>query len=152
METVLNSNAKMQIINRIANLSENSERLWGKMTCSEMVCHCTDQIKMALGQITCKKIMPAFIGKIMFFLIMFGMPTPKGKVETAPELRQGEGGTKPSSFIEDLNLLKNYVNDFDKLYLTGVKNPHPAFGKLSKSEWGKLIYSHLNHHLSQFGV
>lgn len=152
METILNSKTKMQIIKRIAKLSENNERLWGKMTCGEMVCHCTDQIKMALGEINCKTIMPAFIGKIMFFLIMAGMPTPKGKVETAPELKQGVGGTKPNSFNKDSDLLKNYVNDFDKLYLTGIKNPHPAFGKLSKNEWGKLIYSHLNHHLSQFGV
>ena len=30
--------------------------------------------------------------------------------------------------------------------------PHPAFGKLSKEQWGKMQYKHLDHHLRQFGV
>ncbi|HPN39120.1 MAG TPA: DUF1569 domain-containing protein [Melioribacteraceae bacterium] len=152
MQTILDNNTNLSIIERIGKLSENSDRLWGKMKCGEMICHCTDQIKMALGEIKCKTIMPALIGKIMFFLIMFGMPTPKGKIETTDELKQGKGGTKPSTFSNDINLLKNYVKNFDNLYAKNVKNSHPAFGKLSKKEWGKLIYAHLNHHLSQFGV
>lgn len=152
METILNNDTKQKILKRINKLTIKSERLWGKMNCGEMVCHCTDQIKMALGEINCKTIMPAFIGKIMFYLIMLGMPTPKGKIETAPELKQGVGGTKPGYFDKDLEQLINLVQNYENLYSTDIKNPHPAFGKLSKGEWGRLIYSHLNHHLSQFGV
>jgi len=27
---------------------------------------------------------------------------------------------------------------------------HPFFGELSRKEWGRLIYKHLDHHLKQF--
>lgn len=152
METILKEDIKSIIINRIKGLNENCDRLWGKMTVNEMVCHCTDQIKLAMGEIKCKKIMPSFLGKIFFYLIMLGMPTPKGKVETPDELKQGVLGTSPTSFDKDVILLLSYIENFDKLYPKGKKNPHPAFGKLSKTEWGKLIYAHLDHHLKQFGV
>ncbi|MEI9911278.1 MAG: DUF1569 domain-containing protein [Bacteroidota bacterium] len=30
--------------------------------------------------------------------------------------------------------------------------PHPFFGKLTKEEWSKGTWKHLDHHLQQFGV
>jgi hypothetical protein len=33
-----------------------------------------------------------------------------------------------------------------------VKEPHPFFGKLTKEQWSKGTYKHLDHHLLQFGV
>jgi hypothetical protein len=30
--------------------------------------------------------------------------------------------------------------------------PHPSFGMMSRTEWGKLIYRHYDHHLRQFGA
>jgi hypothetical protein len=29
---------------------------------------------------------------------------------------------------------------------------HPAFGRLSASQWGVLAHRHVDHHLRQFGV
>jgi hypothetical protein len=29
---------------------------------------------------------------------------------------------------------------------------HPAFGQLSRKDWGVLVYKHIDHHLRQFGV
>ena len=30
--------------------------------------------------------------------------------------------------------------------------PHPAFGPMSRDDWGVLIHKHADHHLRQFGV
>jgi Protein of unknown function (DUF1569) len=33
-----------------------------------------------------------------------------------------------------------------------VDEPHPIFGKMTKEEWSKGTWKHLDHHLQQFGV
>jgi hypothetical protein len=33
-----------------------------------------------------------------------------------------------------------------------TKNPHSFFGKMTPEQWAILMYKHLDHHLSQFGV
>ena len=34
---------------RIDNLNINQKAIWGKMNVSQMICHCADGIRMALG-------------------------------------------------------------------------------------------------------
>ncbi len=151
MGNILKKEEMQSIIKRIEGLEEGSKRLWGKMNVNEMICHCSDQIKMAAGIIPTRFI-GNFISKTLLkWLIMGGMPAPKGKVETVRELKQGKGGTKPVDFEKDRAGLINLVADFDKLYIDGLFVVHPAFGKMNKRQWGKLCYAHLDHHLKQFG-
>ena len=49
MKNILDSSTQKEIENRILSLNENSNRLWGKMGVNEMICHCSDQVKMADG-------------------------------------------------------------------------------------------------------
>jgi hypothetical protein len=30
--------------------------------------------------------------------------------------------------------------------------PHPLFGALSRNDWARLIWKHIDHHMRQFGV
>ena len=68
--------------------------------------------------------------------------------------------TAPNFLIKD-------QRDFDteKKELTGLINqfhtagygnvgkfPHPFFGTFTQEQWGKSMYKHLDHHLTQFGV
>ena len=43
---------------------------------------------------------------------------------------------------------KFHQSDSDKM----DSFPHPFFGTLTKDQWGKGMYKHLDHHLQQFGV
>ena len=33
-----------------------------------------------------------------------------------------------------------------------INEQHPVFGKLTKEQWSKAMWKHLDHHLKQFGV
>ncbi len=152
MKSILDEKGKKSILHRIEKVNYVERGLWGKMNSNEMLCHCTDQIKLSIGEIKDLSQKKFPLGKIMKYLVFWGMPTPKGKVETFKELKQGEGGTKPTNFENDKKLLIKSVIKFDTKYPKDKKINHPAFGDMTKNEWGKLVYLHLDHHLRQFGV
>ena len=101
MKTILNEKDKLNIIERINKLLPERKKLWGKMNVNEMLCHTSDQIRMATG-----KIQPKYLGNVLFktivkWLILAGIPTPKGKVQTVRELNQEKEGTRPVGFDQD---------------------------------------------------
>ena len=152
MKTILNENDKFRIIERVNRLSIDTQNLWGKMTVNEMLCHVTDQIKMAAGLIETKYKGNFILNTIVKWLSLSIMPIPRGKIQTADELNQEKDGTKPVGFDEDRDQLVKLIKEFDTIYPDNSKIVHPVFGPLTKKQWGRLIYIHLDHHLKQFGV
>jgi len=152
LKNILDSTIQNEIENRINSLNENSPRLWGKMTVNEMICHCSDQIKMAIGEKSTKYVGNILLNSIVKYLILLGMPTPKGKVETVPELKQGVKGTKPTSMEQDKKTLTGYVQNFKKLIQKNSNVVHPAFGRMTTEQWARLCYIHLDYHLKQFSA
>jgi len=61
------------------------------------------------------------------------------------------GGTKPAGFNLDKQTLIDMVKDFPQSYGDDGPREHPYFGNLSKKQWSRLAYIHINHHLKQFG-
>lgn len=152
MKNILNKKDNDLVVARINSLSEKNDALWGKMNVNEMICHCADQIRMALGKIEIAFQGNFFMTKVLKNLILLGIPAPKGKVKTYKELDPLIGGTKPVGFDSDRKILIDKIKCFDKDYTPDAKILHPSFGPFSKSQWGRLIYVHLDHHLRQFGV
>lgn len=150
MKNILEAAHRDEVIARIEKLSSNDSPLWGKMNVGEMICHLSDQVRMSLGEIKTEYVGNKFLETVMKQLILLGLPAPKGKVETVKELKQGVGGTKPKDFENDKNLLINKVKEFDEAFPASKKLRHPAFGYMNKKQWGRLIFTHLNHHLKQF--
>ena len=151
MQSITNKSTKDTIILRIELLSESDNRIWGQMSVHQNVCHMTDQLRLAMEQKESIFIGNIILTTIVKKMIMLGLRAPKGKVQTVNELKQGVGGTRPGIFENDKQTLIKLIDNFYFQYLPGKRVMHPAFGKLSRDEWGKLAYSHLNHHLEQFG-
>jgi hypothetical protein len=132
---------------RIDKLNVDKKALFGKMNANQMICHCTDQLRLAMG--TKKAIEYGKVdAKQMLLLAKSGkpVPTPKG-------FGQIEGdGTKPTNFENDIKTLKEQIVIFSKLDANFQFSIHPYFGKLDKKTWDKLVQYHLNHHLQQFFV
>jgi hypothetical protein len=140
-----------EVVKRIENVTGSDKALWGKMNAHEMFCHTADQIRLTTGEKTSPFRGNAATKTIVKKLILWGMPAPKGKVETTKELKQGAGGTKPGNFSEDKQALISLLSDFTNSFEEKKKVEHPAFGNMNKAQWGRLIYVHMDHHLRQFG-
>jgi hypothetical protein len=53
-------------------------------------------------------------------------------------------------FEKEKAVLIDLVNNFNETSIQGEQ--HPVFGKLTKYNWSKATWKHLDHHLRQFGV
>lgn len=135
---------------RIQSLTIDTPAKWGKMNAHEMICHCTDQVRAALGEKESKDISTFFSRTVIKALALGPVPIPRGKAKTAPEFDQKIGGTAPREFEADRQVLLDYLHQFEQYRET--LSPHPLFRNLSRSQWQKMITKHLDHHLAQFGV
>lgn len=147
MKNLLEKSVETEMLRRIDEVTLASARQWGKMTAPQMICHCTDQIRSAIGEKPAKSIGNFFHKTILKRLVLYVIKSPKGKVETASEFHQEKGGTRPTVFEKDKIALKASIQRFLD---ASIFYPHPMFGDMSKKEWGRMIYLHLDHHLEQF--
>ena len=151
MKNILNGKDKSSLIGRIKAISGDERAVWGKMNVEEMVCHITDQLRMAIKEIKTDYIGNKLMETVLRKLVLMGMPFPKGKIETVKELKQGVGGTAPTILKNDIETLINYINKFDNRFKQNESTRHPAFGYMNIKEWGRLAYIHIDYHLRQFG-
>ena len=55
MKSIFNKEEYNSIMARIDKLTPQNQRLWGKMDVAQMLAHCVEPIRAALGEITLKK-------------------------------------------------------------------------------------------------
>jgi hypothetical protein len=135
---------------RVAQLTPDSQRQWGKMTVAQTVEHCCRGMEMATGE---RPLPRVFIGRILGPIIKplaLGNNAPMRKNSpTAPALIvQNE-----PEFTTQRERLLGLIDRFVDVGPQGcTTHPHAFFGKLKPGEWAELMYKHLDHHLRQFGV
>jgi hypothetical protein len=150
MKSVFNQSDIAEIISRIHQLTPNTKAVWGKMSVSQMLAHCNITYEMVY-----ENIHPAPNAFVKLMLKLFV----KNKVVNEKPYRQN-GPTAPAFIIrddKDFNTEKNrliqYITKTQELGEAYFDNKEShSFGKLSVTEWNNMLYKHLNHHLSQFGV
>jgi hypothetical protein len=149
MKNFFNSEATLEILNRIELLTPNHKPQWGKMNNAQMMAHCAQGLYMAMGNIKTKR---TLAGKLLGSTIkkkLFGeAPLPKN----SPTAKEIKVVNEREFEVEKLNLL-NAVRTFS----TGgeavcTTEMHPFFGALTPTEWSLGQYKHVDHHLTQFGV
>ena len=154
MKNLLDKRWRETIETRLDKLAFDAPTLWGRMNVDQMVCHVTDPMRIALGQLEAKDVSTVMTRTVMKWAVLGGMPPPKGKVQTFAEIDQVAGrGTLPTTLAEDVAALKNVIAQFVARDAKGEHfTPSPAFGTLSNRSYGRLQYVHLHYHLRQFGA
>lgn len=140
-----------EIVSRINQLTPASKAAWGKMNVGEMLCHCADGIKMAIGELPVADKSNFLLRTLGKTLVVYFLPMPKG-APSADEINPLKSGTKPFEFEADRRALLESIEKICALPENHAWAQHSAFGKLTRKQWGLLGYKHLDHHLKQFGV
>jgi hypothetical protein len=149
MKSLYQPDLVKQVSERLGRLKPDSPRQWGKMTPAQAVAHCAISMEMAVGE---NKPPRVFAGRIIGGLIK-----PLALKENKP--LQKNSPTAPSLVVKDdrdLNkererltaLIQRFAVDRSRC----TDHPHAFFGKMTPDEWSVLMYKHLDHHLTQFGV
>ena len=149
MKSLFDKSTYEEVITRINNLSPASLHQWGKMDVSQMLAHCKEAFKVPLSETKMPRI---FVGRMLGWVIKSKLYSDAPWKKNLP--------TAPNFLIKDqrqFDLEKNELSDLiTKFYTAGHGNvgkfPHPFFGKFTQEQWGKSMYKHLDHHLTQFGA
>jgi hypothetical protein len=151
--SLLETKIREGLINRIKQLTPENQAAWGKMNAGQMLCHCTDQLRLSLGEKGRPEKAADFLGRtVLKFLVLNVVAIPKN-VPTSKKVDQIDGdGTPPTDFESDRQTLLSYIEKFCGLPADFAWTPHFKFGALSQKQWAKLAAKHLDHHLKQFGV
>ena len=146
MPNLLAERDREALIRRLAALTPERQRRWGRMTAHQMLCHVSDQMRVALGDLPTTSYGGAVSGQLArLYAIHTPLPWPRGKVRTAPEMLTA----KPAGWDEDVRACEALIRRFAT---ERPHSPHPRFGRLSTREWGVLGAKHLAYHFTQFGV
>lgn len=149
MANLFKPGAATSLLERLDKLHPDSKPLWGKMSVSQMVAHCKEPIKVALGETSLKH---SLIG------ILFGKIAKKQLMKEGPFKRNLP--TAPSFIVKDDRNFESEKQELESLiqrFASADANiiaarTHPFFGKMTPEEWGILQWKHMDHHLTQFGV
>lgn len=151
MKTIFDPALRAKIEHRLKLLSPSSTPKWGKLTAGKMLPHCTDQIWLGLGKKKGEDHSSLIRRTIAKWFVIYGTGFPKTGVKTIPEMDWEVSGTQATAFEQDRKTLLNAIQDFCNRDARKGFEAHPYFGRLTRDQWGVLVYKHLDHHLFQFG-
>lgn len=148
MSTLFDAAQRQALLDRFSRLSPERRPQWGKLSCTQMVTHCADPMRAAMGEMEVRSKGPSFLSmKLVRRAVIYWFPFPKG-APTAPEFIPPAGGDWKTA----IDSLRGAVDRFVAHAANGgAFRPHPAFGDISTTDWGCLTWKHLDHHLRQFG-
>jgi hypothetical protein len=146
MATVKDTTDRAALVARLDRLTPKSSAQWGAMSAHQMVCHISDQMRVAMGDVECERRGKFVLRHIARWLVIHTpVRPPPGKVQTAPEMQR----TEPKAWAEDMQTCRDLVA---RTATDDARGIHPTFGPLTDREWGILVFKHMDHHLRQFGV
>lgn len=146
MKTLFDAKVRDEVRRRVESVRADAPARWGKMDAPKMLQHLAAAMSLATGEVTAKPRRLPLRFPVIKHLVIYLLPFPKG-APTAPELLNMPPGDISANRTELLRVI-------DKVATQQVDQwpDHPAFGKLSRRDWGVLGYRHIDHHLRQFGA
>ena len=153
MKTLSDSGDKAEILRRLGSLRPDARRRWGRMSVHQMILHLADANRVALGQMAVSLYVRWWTRTLLkWCALRVPLRWPSG-ISTRPELDQVRGGgTRPGEFERDVADLAESVEQVATPGTIAEGHVHPLFGAMSREEWLRWGYLHMDHHLRQFGV
>ena len=147
-DSLFDAAGRAAMIARLDQLRADSPRQWGKMSIGQMLAHCQQPLRVAVGELPLKR---SLVGRLFGRMAKKKLLAPepwKTGMPTAPEFKV----TDPREFNAEKAALRALIERFGAGGPSGLtQQPHPFFGPLSSEEWQALQWRHLDHHLRQFG-
>ena len=137
-----------EILDRINSLKKDSKSNWGTMDVSQMLAHCQEPIKIALGITT--QIKEPYVKKMIMGLFkhkLYDDSTWKKNLPTTDQFKIKSN----KNFDEEKEKLIKIISEFYSKKDQPEFPNHPIFGKFTIEQWGEMQYKHLDYHLNQFG-
>ena len=153
MRTLSQEGTLAALIARLRALRPGSARRWGTLTAAEMLCHLGDAAESVLG-IRVPPGPPASSRPrplLKWFILYAPVPWPKG-VKTRPGVDPHREGTRPGEFEHDRARAIRGLVTLASAPAETLSARHFMVGPMSRSDWHRWAYKHVDHHLRQFSL
>jgi hypothetical protein len=151
MPTLASADDVAAVVRRLRNVRPETQAKWGRMSAHQMICHCGDAFRMAIGERLVTPVGGPLQRTVLKWIALYApLRWPPG-IRTVPEVDQEAGGTRPMDFADDVARLESLLQRFVTSEMTD-RPPHPVFGRMSNKAWLRWGYLHTDHHLRQFGA
>ncbi len=150
MKNIFNTDTCNEVIARINQLNNNSKAQWGKMDVAKMLAHCNVTYELIYDNIHTKpNAFARFLLKLFVKNTVVNEKPYKHNSQTAPVFII----KSDKDFDTEKNRLINYILNVQKEGESAFNGKESnSFGPLTSNEWNNMMYKHLDHHLTQFGV
>ena len=143
------SAGRQHILSRLAALTPEHSRRWGRMEPGQLLPHLATGLRMALGERRLEGSPPGRIrGAVWRYLAIHRLPWPEGKIQSPP----GAFSTPSLGWERDRQVVVELIERFATASPAKLGAIHPTFGHMKPRDWDVLQYRHFDHHLRQFGV
>lgn len=151
LPNVFSSDVCGEIIGRVDRLTPDTQRLWGKMDVAQMLAHLCVTYEMIYEPERHKK-----PGVLMRTVLKFAakpiVTSEKSYGKNKPTAAPFKIVSKRDFEVEKARLV-DYIRRTQALGEAEFEGRESmSFGALTATEWNNMMYKHLDHHLSQFGV
>lgn len=138
------------LIARLMRLGPESERVWGTLTPSEMLCHLGDATDSVLGHRRTPdyKVNPRRRPVLKWLLLRTPLPWPRG-VRTRAGIDPRKDGTRPSDFEKDRARVISGLREL-ATRAADLAPSHGIMGQMTVEEWRIWAWRHTDYHLRQF--
>jgi len=150
--TLGNPDDTIRLLVRLRQLRPDSARQWGRMTPHEALCHLSDSFLAVSGKRAISHVDNLFTRTLLKWIALHGPGTWPPGIKTRPEVDPQLGGTRPEDFARDRERLEQVIEQFVRPEQDFAAFRHPAFGRMSRAEWWRWGWLHVDHHLRQFGA
>lgn len=153
VNTIAQDGSLACLISRLQRLTPHTERRWGSLTPAEMLCHLGDACNSVLGVRIPPGPPPSGKAKpVLKWLILYSpMPWPKG-AKTRPGVNPHLEGTRPGEFEQDRARVIKSLVQLAAAPAERLASAHFMIGPMSRKDWHRWAYKHVDHHLTQFGL
>ncbi|MEL6254983.1 MAG: DUF1569 domain-containing protein [Bacteroidota bacterium] len=148
MKSLFSESALKEIKNRIEKLSPETQAIWGQMDVAQMMAHCVEVMRNAMGEIQQKRKFLGYLAAPFLRKRYYNdIPFQSRNVPSTFQVVESKNFENAKETL--LDRLENFHKD-GSLKCQG--SIHPMLGRFTPEQWAIGQYKHLDHHLRQFGV
>jgi hypothetical protein len=148
-DSLFDTAGRAAMLARLDSVRADSQRQWGVMSVEQMLAHCQQPLRVAVGDLALKRsLVGVLFGRMAKKKLLAPEPW-KRSLPTAPQFKIAN----PRDFNTERAALRALIERFGSAGPAGLTQaPHPFFGALSSDELQALQWRHLDHHFTQFGA
>lgn len=149
MPSLLDPTACAALSRRLDALTPGTAPRWGRFSAIEMVAHVTAALEMMTGDLPVRPARTPWVVRNppLRQLLIYVLPFPKN-LPTSPELLV----PTPEAWPEAVAGFAEALGRIATRQPSDAWPDHPAFGRMSRRDWGVLQYRHTDYHWRQFGI